>query len=141
MVSKPSSTWLMFSRPGHNRDAIERINVGGTANVLDACAEAGLSHILYLSSTSVYGAHPENPALLTEESPTRPVKGFQYSEDKVRSEGLINEYTRRSPDFKAAILRVCPIMGPNADNFIAHAFSKHLPGWHERLRPAHAVHA
>ena len=47
-------------RPGHNRAAIERINVGGAINVLEACEQAGVRHLLYLSSTSVYGAHADN---------------------------------------------------------------------------------
>ena len=110
--------------PGHDRAANRRVNVGGAANVLEACEAAGVRHVLYLSSTSVYGAHPDNPRLLTEESPVRPVEGFQYSEDKAESEALITEFVRQHPDCAAAILRVCPVMGPNADNFIARAFSK-----------------
>ena len=42
--------------PGHNRAASERVNVGGTINVLDACGQVGVQQIVYLSSTSVYGA-------------------------------------------------------------------------------------
>ena len=110
--------------PGHNRDAARRVNVSGTANLLDACAQANVKHLLYLSSTSLYGPHPDNPTFLTEESPVRPVEGFQYSEDKVLAELLINDYVAKNPDFTAAIVRACPVMGPNADNFIARAFLK-----------------
>ena len=110
--------------PGHDRNAVQRVNVSGTANVLDSCAQAGVRHVIYLSSTSVYGAHPDNPSLLTEDSPLRPVKGFQYSEDKVRSEALIDEFAQRHPTVTATVLRTCPVMGPSADNFIARAFTK-----------------
>ncbi len=111
-------------RPGHDRAAIERINVGGAINVLEACEQAGVKHLLYLSSTSVYGAHADNPPLLTEDSPARPVPGFQYSEDKASVESLITKFTKRHPETTAVVLRTCPVMGPNADNFIAGAFSK-----------------
>ena len=110
--------------PGRNRAAIQRVNVGGTANVLDACAQAGVQHLLYLSSTTVYGAHPDNPPLLTEESPVRPVKGFQYGEDKARCETLLDQFTQQHSGFTATVLRAPPVMGPNTDNFIAQAFSK-----------------
>ncbi|MBM3933238.1 MAG: NAD-dependent epimerase/dehydratase family protein [SAR202 cluster bacterium] len=111
-------------RPGHNRAAIRKINVGGTANLLTACANAKVKKIVYLSSTSVYGAHPDNPELLTEDAPTRPVRGFQYSENKAQAEQLILAYSKRRPGVVTTVLRACPVMGPGADNFIARAFLK-----------------
>ena len=110
--------------PSHNSKATQRVNVGGMASVLDACAQAGVQHILYLSSTTVYGAHPDNPPLLTEASPVRPIKGFRYGEGKAQAEAMLTDFTRRYPTFTATILRACPVMGPNADNFISRAFSK-----------------
>ena len=110
--------------PGHNRQAIRRVNVGGTTNVLNACVQAGVQHILHLSSTTVYGAHPDNPPMLTEESPVRPVSGFQYGEDKARTEVALAQFTREHPTLAATVLRSCPVMGPSTDNFIARAFSK-----------------
>ncbi len=111
-------------RQGRNREANRRVNVGGTANFLDACAEAGVRKIVYLSSTSVYGAHPDNPPFPKEGSPARPAAGFQYSEDKANSEALIDAFVAERPDTVATVLRCCPVMGPNAGNFIAGAFLK-----------------
>lgn len=108
--------------PRRDRDAVRRVNLGGAENVLDACDRAPVSYFLYLSSTSVYGAHPDNPDELTEESPPRPVRGFQYSEEKLESERLIEEYGREHPDCGIAILRGCPVLGPDADNYIARSF-------------------
>ena len=110
--------------PGHDREAIRKVNVGGTANVLQACEGTRVRQLLYLSSTSVYGAHADNQEFLTEESPPRPVKGFQYSEDKAQAESLIAGFTEQHPSVVGTILRVCPVMGPNADNFISRAYSK-----------------
>jgi UDP-glucose 4-epimerase len=111
-------------RPSHDRNFARRVNVEGTRHLLDACEAAGSRKLIYPSSTSVYGAYPDNPPLLTEDMPVRPVKDFQYSEDKVAAETLINRYAAQHPDFVATILRSPPIMGTNADNFIARAFSK-----------------
>ena len=110
--------------PGHKRAAARRVNVGGAAGVLGACAESGVRHILYLSSTTVFGAHADNPPLLTEESPARPVKGFQYGEDKAAVEALLADFAAQNPVDTVAVLRACPVMGPSTDNFISRAFSK-----------------
>ena len=111
-------------RQGRNREANRRVNVDGTRNTIEACRLGGVGRLVYLSSTSVYGAHPDNPNALTEEMPGRPVKGFQYSEDKLASERLLDEYASESSGAAVCILRCCPIMGANADNFIADAFDK-----------------
>ncbi len=100
-----------------------RVNVGGTEHVLAACSDSGVTRLVYLSSTSVYGAHADNPALLTEDSPTRPAPGFRYSVDKMVAEALIREFAT-STDSQVLILRCCPVIGPRADNFIARAFLK-----------------
>ncbi|MSQ11614.1 MAG: NAD-dependent epimerase/dehydratase family protein [Dehalococcoidia bacterium] len=110
--------------PGYDREAARRINVGGTANLLQACGRAKVRLIVYLSSTSVYGAHPDNPKLLTEKQPPRPVRGFAYSEDKLASERLFGEYASQHPDTIVTVLRGCVVMGPHANNFIANALTK-----------------
>ena len=112
--------FVMNPRGGSAR----RVNVAGTSNVLEACAQAGVGYLMYLSSTTTYGAHPDNPPELTEDSPVRPVKGFQYGEHKAEAEGLLQRFAEEHPDVPTTVLRVCPVMGPNADNFISQAFSK-----------------
>ena len=110
--------------PGHDRDAVRNVNVFGMSNILEAAERARVSHILYFGSTTVYGAHADNPPELIERSPLRPVHGFQYGEDKVASESRLVEYDRGHSDVALTILRGCPVLGPNADNFIARAYSK-----------------
>ena len=48
-----------------------RKNTQVTISLLKACSGAGVSNIILRSSTSVYGAHPENPAFLKENAPLR----------------------------------------------------------------------
>ena len=111
-------------RHGRNRQANRRVNVDGTRKTLQACLQGDVRRIVYLSSTSVYGAHPNSSQAPSEEAPARPVAGFQYSEDKLESERLIEHFASTSTGVTACILRCCPIMGANANNFIASAFSK-----------------
>lgn len=113
-------------RPGRDREEVRKVNVEGTANVLQACALAGVQHLIDFSSTTVYGAHSDNPPLLTEESPCRPNKGFQYAEDKVVSEELLRKYAQKKPDVAVTVLRGCVVMGPKADNFISKTLTRSL---------------
>jgi UDP-glucose 4-epimerase len=112
--------------PGRNSAAVSKVNIGGTANVLSASVMAGVKHILCFSSATVYGAHPDNPPLLTEDSPMRPVAGFKYGETKVAVELLLKDFVRREKSPTVSILRSCPVMGPRTDNFISRAFSRSL---------------
>ncbi|MCY4625106.1 MAG: NAD-dependent epimerase/dehydratase family protein [Chloroflexi bacterium] len=111
-------------RPGRNREFVRRVNVGGTAQTLRACKEAGVRQILYFSSTTVYGPHRDDPLPYTEESPVRPVRGFQYAEDKAATELMLDAFMADNPDTCVTVLRGCVIMGPRSDNFIAQAFRK-----------------
>lgn len=111
-------------KPERDRAAAHAVNIGGLANALNACRRARVGRILYLSSATLYGAHPDNPPYLTETSPLHPVDGFQYAEDKLRAETLLTEYAVCHPEVRVAILRACPILGATADNFIAESFTR-----------------
>ncbi|MFQ5861224.1 MAG: NAD-dependent epimerase/dehydratase family protein, partial [Dehalococcoidia bacterium] len=108
-------------RPGRDREAVRRVNVGGTESVLRAARACGARRFIELSSHTVYGAHPDNLAPLTEEAPRRPNKGFQYAEDKAACEGLLEQFARENPQVAVAVLRCCVVMGATARNFITQA--------------------
>ena len=112
--------------PGRDEEAIREVNLGGTANALAATASSGAGHFLYFGSTTIYGPHADNPEWLTEDSVPRPLPGFQYSVDKARAEELIWEFDAANPSVHVGVLRGCPVLGPNADNFISRAFAKPL---------------
>ena len=107
---------------GHRQRAGHRVNVGGLSNLLNA--SEGVSYILYLSSSTIYGAHPDNPAKMGETAPVRPVAGFQYGENKAEAENILAEFITDHPSVTSTVLRACPIMGSSADNFVARAFTK-----------------
>jgi nucleoside-diphosphate-sugar epimerase len=64
-------------------DLAWRVNVKGTADLLAACVEAGVSRFLHLSSVAVYGF--DFPDGVTEDHPLRPM-GNTYVDTKIASE-------------------------------------------------------
>ena len=112
--------------PAHSPENARRANVDGTASVLESCRQSGVNHIVYFSSSSVYGAHADNPCRMSEDWPTRPLEGFQYSENKLEAESLIMNHAESHSDFSAIVLRGCPVIGDHAQNFILDAFTRPL---------------
>lgn len=106
-------------RPRQDRDRAQLINIEGTRNFLQACLNATVQYVLYLSSHTVYGAHPHNPIPITEETPLRPHHNFQYSWDKARSEALFHEFARIHPKVSMAVVRACVVLGPALENPVA----------------------
>ena len=79
--------------PIHNKGLMEDINKGGTENVLQASAKAGVKQILYTSSTTAYGFYPDNDQPLTEESPLRGNGDMTYAKNKKEIEAIIEQKT------------------------------------------------
>jgi GDP-4-dehydro-6-deoxy-D-mannose reductase len=76
-LSSPGASW---SDPA----AYLRVNTGGTLNVLEASAAAGVSRVLLVSSAEVYGTADPAHARLDEHAPLRPVT--PYAASKVAAE-------------------------------------------------------
>lgn len=105
-------------RPPRDIDVARKVNVDATNRLLKACAKSGVRQIVYLSSATVYGAHPEYERPYTEADIPHPVEGFSYSEHKVEAENLLLRYAEEHPGCAVSILRGCIIMAPGANNFI-----------------------
>ena len=105
-------------RTGRNEAEARSVNVDATGSLLDTCARTGVNQFVYLSSTTVYGAH-DGAGYHKEDETPKPVKGFQYSQHKLKAEQLIQGFSHDHPEMAAAILRACVVMAPGADNFIA----------------------
>ncbi len=56
--------------------------------------------------------------MLTEDSPLRPNKRFQYSRDKAESDLMFQSLARGQPDTAVTILRSCIVMGPHGGNAV-----------------------
>lgn len=104
-------------RPERNTTLAESVNIDATRRLANACA-GKVKKFVYLSSTSVYGARSAGPVEHSEDDMPDPVKGFQYSEHKVAAESVIQEALGDNDQTEFAIVRACPVVSREADNFI-----------------------
>jgi UDP-glucose 4-epimerase len=110
--------------PMHDENAMYEIDVGGTHNVLEAASAAGTKQVLVTSSSTAYGAFPDNPVPIDEDWPVRGVPDFEYARDKAESDRLCQLWALRHPDRTMTIARPCIVFGPNVDNFIVRLWTK-----------------
>jgi nucleoside-diphosphate-sugar epimerase len=89
-----------------SRESIRSVNVGGTATLLAAAAEAGVRRHVLVSSTAVYGVPKVHP--ISEDAPLVGV-GW-YGESKIEAEEVTREFGRRGLPF--TIVRPKTFVGP-----------------------------
>ena len=100
----------------HMRD----VNVNGSQNVFRCAGRAGVRKVVYPSSGVAYGAHPDNDAPLTEESPLRANLDFSYAAHTLEVEYVVKEFRDEFPDVNVTVLRPSIVFGPNVDNAWSH---------------------
>lgn len=81
-----------------------RVNVIGTANLLQAAAAAGVERFVYISSVAVYGL---NRAPLVDETMPTPRVGQAYPDSKIAAEALV-----RAAGLPWVIVRPAATYGP-----------------------------
>jgi nucleoside-diphosphate-sugar epimerase len=96
-------------------DTIRSINVDGTLNTFYAAARTPtVQRFVYASSVAAYGFHPDNPARINEEWPTRPARRLFYAREKAEIEQLLADASRQHPDIGLYVLRPPIVLGPHA---------------------------
>lgn len=105
--------------PIHDRRRMRAVNVGGTRNFLAACERAGVKDVLVVTSGTAYGAHADNPPLLTEDCPIRANDDFSYVADKGEQERLTDAWAKAHPEVNVSVVRPCIVLGPRVNNFIS----------------------
>jgi nucleoside-diphosphate-sugar epimerase len=108
--------------PMRDEARMRDINVAGTANVVQAAAEASVNRIVYVSSAVVYGAHPDNEMPLTERSPLRANPDFSVAVHKLETEALIAAFAASHPGAAVTVFRPATVFGPHVENFLSRAF-------------------
>lgn len=111
-------------RPSIERpcDYIET-NVRGTCNVLEAARKAGISHVVFGSSSSVYGASGRGP--FNEGNPL-PATLSPYAATKVAGEHLCSVYSHLH-GIRCVVLRFFTVYGPGQRPDLAiHKFTRAL---------------
>jgi UDP-glucose 4-epimerase len=106
------------------RELSYRVDVLGTRNVLDACLESGVGHLVVTSSGAAYGYHPDSPEWLTEDDPLRGNEEFAYSHHKRLIEEMLAETRREHPQLRQLVFRPGTILGESASNQITALFEK-----------------
>jgi UDP-glucose 4-epimerase len=101
-----------IKRVPQHREVMRDINVSGSANVFQLARRAGIPRVVHLSSAAVYGAWPDNPEVVTENQPLRPIPGFAYAEDKTAVESWLEDYAREPGAPRVVRLRPHVILGP-----------------------------
>ena len=104
--------------PIHDQEAEYDIDVGGTQNVLRACSEAGVEHVMVTTSATAYGAFPDNPVPIREDWPVRGVPSFPYACHKTEADRLCQLWALEHPERTMTIVRPCIVFGPSVDNYI-----------------------
>ena len=73
-----------------NPAAIERVNVGGTRNVVVACRRAGVRRLVFTSTAGTCGPVPGRPATESDEPPASEL-AVPYKRTKLAAERLVRE--------------------------------------------------
>lgn len=89
-----------------SRKELERANVEGTRNCLEAAVKAKLKKFLYLSSSGVYGSPKKQAREEMEKNPET-----AYEQSKADAEELVLQYQELIP---VVIARSALVLGPNA---------------------------
>jgi len=89
----------------------QSVNVGGSAALLDAMAEAGVAKLVFSSSCSVYGEPDKVP--IAETTPRAPVS--PYGRSKAMVEDLLADIAALRPGFGAVALRYFNVAGCDAE--------------------------
>ena len=109
----------LLSKPTHNTTWAHELEAIGTMHVLNACAACKVHKVVTWSLTALYGAHPQNPNLLTESNKLHGVTGSRFFTDKLEAERLARRYRRENPASVVTVLRTAHILGRRFNNYVS----------------------
>ena len=109
--------------PPELREKYERVNIGGTATVVEAAIKAGVKRVVLFSTIAVYG--PSDGRVLNEMSPTHP--DTFYAQTKCAAEQIVLNAKGVDGQPLGAVLRLGAVYGSR------------IKGNYERLTRALAV--
>ena len=95
----------------------------GSLHVMNACAGAKVSRLVWLSSTMLYGPWPDNPNFLSESHPLRGHPDAHSIRNRVESEALLARWRSSHPDAEVTVLRSGWVMGPAFEDRVVRHFA------------------
>ena len=93
--------------PPELREKYERVNIGGTATVVEAAIKAGVKRVVLFSTIAVYG--PSDGRVLNEMSPTHP--DTFYAQTKCAAEQIVLNARGADGQPLGAVLRLGAVYG------------------------------
>ena len=87
------------------------VNVVGTKQLLEYCAAYGTKKVVILSSSYVYGALPENPFYMDEDTALNVSRHYPEIRDLAEVDTLATAFLWRYPEIATAILRPVSTLG------------------------------
>lgn len=112
--------------PHRNASYAHEVEVAGTLRLLGAIARAQVPRLIVASTTGLYGARPDHPALLPETAPLRGCPASRFITDKVEVEREIAEFRERNPTCRTLVLRFAPFVGPRVMNPVTRFLTRRL---------------
>jgi UDP-glucose 4-epimerase len=97
--------------PRTRQEVHHAFNIAGTQKIFDLCARHEIPKIVVLSSADVYGPHPSNNQLLTEDAPLMGGQNFGAIRDLIALDMHCNTFFWRHPEIETVILRPVHIVG------------------------------
>ena len=110
--------------PIRDDELMHDINVNGTKNIFEAVATIQPARFLLSSSATAYGAWPDNPVPLPEDSELRGRPEYRYSNDKVAVEKLLMDLTDANPNIAVSWTRPAIIYEKGISNYLTRFISK-----------------
>ena len=129
VIDAPLDVFVHLS-PGDHDALVERRRsaVIGTPELLQAATVQGAKHIVLLSSAMVYGAWPNNPIPLTEDTALRPDFGFAFARQLATVEQLVDDWRESGHDRSATVLRPVPAMAADGASSLVRALAAGMGG-------------
>jgi len=94
------------------------VNVRGTKQLLDHCANYGVQRLVVLSSGYVYGAFPENPFYMDEDHPLSASRSYPEIRDLVEVDTLASAFIWKYPHIRTTVLRPVNVLGETVHSMI-----------------------
>jgi nucleoside-diphosphate-sugar epimerase len=97
-------------------------NVRGAQTVLTAAAAGGVGRVVLVTSAMVYGARPDNPVPLPEESPLSVDSDDSVVSDLLEIEHLAERSPRAHPGLQVSVARPAALVGDGIDTLATRHF-------------------
>lgn len=107
----------------HDKGKTLDININGSKNVFQACAENKVKKVIYTSSMTAYGSHSDNILGFKEDSDLKRNEDNYYNSSKIDVENFVTNFFKDYPQITLTILRAGLLVGPNINNMFSDLWS------------------